>query len=393
MSQDIMNTADKVIAKTYKRFPIVITKGKGCNLWDIEGKKYMDFVSGIAVCNLGHSHPKVSAALSKQADVLLHVSNLYYTEPQIDLAYRLTENSFADRVFFCNSGAEANEAAIKLARKYFKDKGESERYRIVTMEKSFHGRTMATLSATGQDKIKKGFEPLLEGFDHIPFNDIDALRKSIGPSTCAVLLEPIQGEGGVRCPDPDYLKAVRRLCDETGVLLIFDEIQTGMGRTGKFFAYEHFGIEPDIMTLAKALANGLPIGAMLASEEVAEAFGPGAHASTFGGTPIITAASIQVVKVLLEENLIHRCAKMGAYFKERLSGLKSKHESIVDVRGMGLLLGMRLKIEGNAIVNSCMEKGFLINCIQGNILRFIPPLIVEKEEIDALIACLDGILD
>ena len=388
-----MNTADKVIAKTYKRFPIVITKGKGCNLWDIEGKKYMDFVSGIAVCNLGHSHPKVSAALSKQADVLLHVSNLYYTEPQIDLAYRLTENSFADRVFFCNSGAEANEAAIKLARKYFKDKGESERYRIVTMEKSFHGRTMATLSATGQDKIKKGFEPLLEGFDHIPFNDIDALRKSIGPSTCAVLLEPIQGEGGVRCPDPDYLKAVRRLCDETGVLLIFDEIQTGMGRTGKFFAYEHFGIEPDIMTLAKALANGLPIGAMLASEEVAEAFGPGAHASTFGGTPIITAASIQVVKVLLEENLIHHCARMGAYFKERLSGLKSKHESIVDVRGMGLLLGMKLKIEGDTIVNLCMEKGFLINCIQGNILRFIPPLIVEKEEIDALIACLDGILD
>ena len=393
MSQDIMDTADKVITKTYTRFPIVITKGKGCSLWDTEGKKYLDFVSGIAVCNLGHSHPKVSAALSKQADVLLHVSNLYYTEPQIELAYRLTQNSFADRVFFCNSGAEANEAAIKLARKYFKDKGENERYRIVTMEKSFHGRTMATLSATGQDKIRKGFEPLLEGFDYIPFNDIDALRKSIGPSTCAVLLEPIQGEGGVRCPDPDYLKAVRRLCDEKHVLLIFDEIQTGMGRTGKLFAYEHFGIEPDIMTLAKALANGLPIGAMLASEEVAEAFGPGAHASTFGGTPIITAASVQVVKVLLEENLIHHCAKMGEYFKERLSELKTRHESIVDVRGMGLLLGMKLNIEGDAIVNSCMEKGFLINCIQGNILRFIPPLIVEKEEIDALVACLDGILD
>ena len=393
MSQHIMNRADRVIAKTYKRFPIVITKGKGCSLWDTEGKKYMDFVSGIAVCNLGHAHPKVSEALSKQADVLLHVSNLYYTEPQIELAYRLTENSFADRVFFCNSGAEANEAAIKLARKYFKDKGESERYRIVTMEKSFHGRTMATLSATGQDKIKKGFEPLLEGFDYIPFNDIDALRKSIGPSTCAVLLEPIQGEGGVRCPDPDYLKAVRRLCDETDILLIFDEIQTGMGRTGKFFAYEHFGIEPDIMTLAKALANGLPIGAMLAREEVAEAFGPGAHASTFGGTPIITVASVQVLKVLLEENLIHHCAKMGAYFKERLSGLKAKHESIVDVRGMGLLLGMKLKIEGDTIVNSCMEKGFLINCIQGNILRFIPPLIVEKEEIDALVECLDEMLD
>lgn len=392
MSQHLMNTADKVMAKTYKRFPIVITKGKGCNLWDAEGKKYIDFVSGIAVCNLGHAHPRVSEALSKQADILLHVSNLYYTEPQIELASLLTENSFADRVFFCNSGAEANEAAIKLARKYFKDKGESERYRIITMEKSFHGRTMATLSATGQDKIRKGFEPILEGFDYIPFNDIDAMRKSINPSTCAVLLEPIQGEGGVRCPDPDYLKAVRRLCDEKRILLIFDEIQTGMGRTGTFFAYEHFGIEPDIMTLAKALANGLPIGAMLAGEEVAQAFGPGAHASTFGGTPIITAASIQVVKVLLEEKLFHHCEKIGAYFKERLQDLKAKHESIVDVRGMGLLLGMKLKIEGDTIVNSCMEKGFLINCIQGNILRFIPPLIVEKEEIDALVVCLDEVL-
>ena len=392
MSQHLMNAADKVMAKTYKRFPIVITKGKGCNLWDTEGKKYIDFVSGIAVCNLGHAHPRVSEALSKQADILLHVSNLYYTEPQIELASLLTENSFADRVFFCNSGAEANEAAIKLARKYFKDKGEGDRYRIITMEKSFHGRTMATLSATGQDKIRKGFEPILEGFDYIPFNDIDAMRKSINSSTCAVLLEPIQGEGGVRCPDPDYLKAVRRLCDEKRILLIFDEIQTGMGRTGKFFAYEHFGIEPDIMTLAKALANGLPIGAMLAGEEVAQAFGPGAHASTFGGTPIITAASIQVVKVLLEEKLFHHCAKIGAYFKERLQDLKAKHESIVDVRGMGLLLGMKLKIEGDTIVNSCMEKGFLINCIQGNILRFIPPLIVEKEEIDALLVCLDDVL-
>lgn len=392
MSQDLMNTADKVIAKTYKRFPVVITKGSGCSLWDSEGKKYNDFVSGIAVCNLGHAHPKVSEALSKQADILLHVSNLYYTEPQIELASLLIQNSFADRVFFCNSGAEANEAAIKLARKYYKDRGEKERYRIVTMEKSFHGRTMATLSATGQDKIRNGFEPILEGFDYIPFNDIDALRKSIGPSTCAVLMEPIQGEGGVRCPNPDYLKAVRNLCNETNVLLIFDEIQTGMGRTGKLFAYEHFGIEPDIMTLAKALANGLPIGAMLAGEDIAEAFGPGAHASTFGGTPIITAASVQVVKVLLEENIIHHCEEMGAYFKERLLGLKHKHGSIVDVRGMGLLLGMKLDREGDTVVNACMEKGFLINCIQGNILRFIPPLIVEKEEIDALVMCLDEVL-
>lgn len=393
MTQEIIKKADQVIAKTYKRFPIVIAKGKGCNLWDTDGKKYTDFVAGIAVCNLGHAHPGVSKALSMQANILFHVSNLYYTIPQVDLAYWLTENSFADRVFFCNSGAEANEAAIKLARKYFKEKGESGRYRIISMEHSFHGRTMATLSATGQDKIKQGFEPVLEGFDYVPFNDISALRGTIGPSTCAVLIEPIQGEGGVRCPDPEYLKAVRQACDETGLLLIFDEIQTGMGRTGKLFAYEHFGIAPDIMTLAKALANGLPIGAMLAREEVADAFGPGSHASTFGGTPVVTAASLEVVRVLSEENIIDHCKKIGAYFKERLSWLKDRHELIEDVRGMGLLLGMKLKIEGDQIVASCMEKGFLINCIQGNILRFIPPLIIEKQEIDALVACLDEILN
>ncbi len=393
MTQEIIKKADQVIAKTYKRFPIVVAKGKGCTLWDTDGKKYTDFVAGIAVCNLGHAHPGVSKALSKQADTLFHVSNLYYTIPQVELAYRLTENSFADRVFFCNSGAEANEAAIKLARKYFKEKGENGRYRIISMEHSFHGRTMATLSATGQDKIKQGFEPVLEGFDCVPFNDINALRSKIGPSTCAVLIEPIQGEGGVRCPDPGYLEAVRQTCDEAGILLIFDEIQTGIGRTGKFFAYEHFGIEPDIMTLAKALANGLPIGAMLAREEVADAFGPGSHASTFGGTPVVTAASLEVVRVLSEENIIDHCIKIGAYFKERLSWLKNRHELIEDVRGMGLLLGMKLKIEGDQIVASCMEKGFLINCIQGNILRFIPPLTIEKEEIDALVAFLDEVMN
>ncbi|MBW2012513.1 MAG: acetylornithine transaminase [Deltaproteobacteria bacterium] len=393
MTQEIIKKADQVIAKTYKRFPIVVAKGEGCKLWDSDGKKYTDFVAGIAVCNLGHAHPGVSKALFMQANTLFHVSNLYYTIPQVELASRLVENSFADRVFFCNSGAEANEAAIKLARKYFKEKGESGRYRILSMEHSFHGRTMATLSATGQDKIKQGFEPVLEGFDYVPFNEISTLRKKIGPSTCAVLVEPIQGEGGVRCPDPEYLKAVRQTCDETGTLLIFDEIQTGMGRTGKLFAYEHFGIAPDIMTLAKALANGLPIGAMLAREEIADAFGPGSHASTFGGTPVVTAASLEVVRVLLEENIIDHCKKIGTYFKERLEWLKNRHELIEDVRGMGLLLGMKLKIEGDQIVASCMEKGFLINCIQGNILRFIPPLIIEKEEIDALVACLDEILD
>jgi acetylornithine/N-succinyldiaminopimelate aminotransferase len=393
MTQKIIKKADQVIAKTYKRFPIVIAKGKGCTLWDTNGKKYTDFVAGIAVCNLGHAHPQVSKALCMQADTLFHVSNLYYTIPQVDLAYWLTENSFADRVFFCNSGAEANEAAIKLARKYSKEKGETGRYRIISMEQSFHGRTMATLSATGQDKIKQGFEPILEGFDYVPFSDIGALRSTIGPSTCAVLIEPIQGEGGVRCPDPDYLKAVRQVCDDAGILLIFDEIQTGMGRTGRLFAYEHFGITPDIMTLAKALANGLPIGAMLAREEVADAFGPGSHASTFGGTPVITAASLEVVRVLSEENIIDHCKTIGGYFKDRLSWLKDRHEVIEDVRGMGLLLGMKLSMEGDQVVASCMEKGFLINCIQGNILRFIPPLIIEKQEIDALVACLDEILD
>jgi len=393
MTQEIIKKADQVIAKTYKRFPIVIAEGKGCTLWDTDGKKYTDFVAGIAVCNLGHAHPKVSKALCMQADTLFHVSNLYYTIPQVDLAYWLTENSFADRVFFCNSGAEANEAAIKLARKYFKEKGERAKYRIISMEHSFHGRTMATLSATGQDKIKQGFEPVLEGFDYVPFSDIRALRGTIGPSTCAVLIEPIQGEGGVRCPDPDYLKAVRQVCDETGILLIFDEIQTGMGRTGRLFAYEHFGITPDIMTLAKALANGLPIGAMLAREEVADAFGPGSHASTFGGTPVVTAASLEVVRVLSEENIIDHCRTIGGYFKDRLLWLKDRHEVIEDVRGLGLLLGMKLRMEGDQIVASCMEKGFLINCIQGNILRFIPPLIIEKQEIDALVACLDEVMD
>ncbi len=392
MKTNIINMADKVIAKTYNRFPIVITRGKGCTVWDSEGHAYTDFVAGIAVCNLGHAHPGVSKALSDQANILFHVSNLYYTVPQVELASWLVDNSFADRVFFCNSGAEANEAAIKLARKYFNDKGNPQRNRIIAAEKSFHGRTMATLSATGQAGIRHGFNPLLGGFDFVPFNDIDALKNKIKPSTCAVLIEPVQGEGGVRCPDAEYLKDVRRLCDKTGALLIFDEIQTGMGRTGKLFAYEHFGIEPDIMTLAKALANGLPIGAMLAKEHIAAAFGPGSHASTFGGTPVITAASLEVVRTLVRERVIDHCLQIGAYFKERLLWLKHRHDSITDVRGIGLLLGIKLKTDGGPVVKKCMEKGFLINCIQGNILRFIPPLIIKKDEIDPLIICLDEIL-
>ncbi len=392
MATEIMERADKVIANTYKRFPVVLSKGSGCTLYDIEGRRYTDFVAGIAVCNLGHAHPATVGALASQAQTLWHVSNLYYTVPQVELASWLIANSFADRVFFCNSGAEANEAAIKLARKYYKERGENQRFRIITMEQSFHGRTMATLSATGQDKIKKGFDPVLEGFDFVPFNDAAALRSKIRPDTCAVMLEPVQGEGGVRCPDADYLKAVRQICDESGALLIFDEIQTGMGRTGRLFAYEHFSVEPDIMTLAKALANGLPIGAMLAREQVASAFGPGAHASTFGGTPLVTAAALEVCKTLLEGGVIAQGRESAEYFRKQLLRLKDRHEAIVDVRGLGMLLGMRLKFKAESLVTQCMQRGFFINCIQENILRFVPPLIIKKEEIDALIDCLDELL-
>ena len=392
MSAELMKRADQVMAATYQRFPVTFEKGRGCTLWDTEGRSYTDFVAGIAVCNLGHAHPRIGEVVCRQAQTLLHVSNLYYTLPQTELAAWLVEHSFADRVFFGNSGAEANEAAIKLARRYFKERGEKNRFRIVSMERSFHGRTLATLSATGQEKVRKGYDPVLDGFDFVPFNDEKALKAQIGPDTCAVMLEPVQGEGGVCCPDEKYLQTVRTICDETGTLLIFDEIQTGMGRTGELFAYKHFGIEPDIMTLAKALANGLPIGAMLARETIAAAFGPGSHASTFGGTPIVTAAALEVCKILLDEKVIENGKASGMYFKEKLLDLKSRHAIIEDVRGMGLLLGMKLKIDGAPIVKQCMQNGFLINCIQERILRFIPPLIISREEIDQLVECLDGVL-
>jgi acetylornithine aminotransferase len=388
---NLIEKAEQVIATTYKRFPIVLTQGEGCTLFDSKGGTYTDFVAGIAVCNLGHAHPGIAKALADQAGRLVHVSNLYYTEPQIALAGWLVEHSFADRVFFCNSGAEANEAAIKLARKYFKDRGSPERFRIITMEGSFHGRTMATLSATGQAKIHKGFEPLVDGFDFVPFNDLEAVRNAITGETCAVMLEPIQGEGGVQYPDGRYLEELRRLCDQEGLLLIFDEVQTGMGRTGKLFAYEHFGMAPDIMTLAKALANGLPMGAMLAREEVAASFTPGSHASTFGGTPLVAAAALTVVKILVEEGVLEHCERVGAYFKDRLLELQAKYPFIQEVRGKGLLLGLDLARDGVSIVNACMERGFLINCTQDHILRFIPPLVIQQEQIDALVACLDSL--
>jgi len=388
---NIIDRADTFMFKTYRRSPVTLVKGDGCRVWDENGKEYIDFVAGIAVCTLGHSSPIVSKALCEQSKKLVHVSNLFYTQPQTELAQILVENSFADRVFFCNSGAEANEAAIKLARRYSKEKLGPERHVIITMDNSFHGRTMATLSATGQEKIRKGFDPLLDGFRFVPFNDLENLKSAIDGSVCAVMLEPIQGEGGVVVPDPDYLKGVRELCREHAILLILDEVQVGMGRTGRFFAHQHFGVTPDIMTLAKALGNGLPIGAMLAKEELTDSFGPGSHATTFGGTPLITAGALAVVKSLLNDGWIENAREMGDYFKDKLTDLRQKHSIIKDVRGLGLILALGMDREVADIANACMERGFLINCVQERILRFVPPLIIGKEEIDLLISCLDEV--
>jgi acetylornithine aminotransferase len=384
--------ADKYMFQTYGRFPITLVRGEGCRVWDENGKEYLDFVGGIAVCALGHSSPIVTKALEEQSRVLVHVSNLYYTVPQGRLAKLLVENSFADRVFFCNSGAEANEAALKLARRFSSEKYGEKRHMIISMENSFHGRTMATLSATGQEKIKMGYDPLLEGFKFIPFNDLSSLEQAADESVCAVILEPIQGEGGVICPEQGYLEGVRKICDERDLLLIFDEVQAGMGRTGKLFAYENFGVTPHIMTLAKALGNGLPIGAMLSTDMLSSTFSPGSHATTFGGTPLVTAVAEAVLKSLLDDGWIDNCGRTGEYFGVRLEGLKKKHDLIKDVRGFGLIIGMELEREGAPIVNACMEKGFLINCTQERVLRFLPPLIVGTEEIDLLVDALDEII-
>lgn len=386
-----IDLADKYMFNTYKRYPIVLVKGKGCKVWDRDGKEYLDFVAGIAVCALGHSSPVVISALKEQSEKLVHVSNLFYTVPQIELAKFLVEHSFADRVFFCNSGAEANEAAIKLARIYANKRFAGKRNIIISMQGSFHGRTMATLSATGQKKVQIGFDPLLQGFRFVPFNDVDSLDRAMDDSTCAVMLEPIQGEGGVICPDPDYLKEVRKLCDERDVIMILDEVQVGCGRTGMLFAYEHYGIKPDIMTLAKAMANGLPIGAMLATEKFAEFLGPGTHASTFGGTPLVTAVSLAVLRSILEDGWLENSKRMGTYFAQGLKDLQNKYSFINEVRGKGLIVGMELDIPGAEIVNKCMEMGFLINCVQDKVLRFLPPLIIQASEIDQLLNAMDEI--
>ncbi len=393
---DSIKKTENFVFQTYLRQGKAFVKGEGVFLWDEDGKKYTDFLSGIAVCSLGHCHPKITQAINKQASTLVHVSNLFYTMPQADLASKLCEISFADRVFFANSGAEANEAAIKLARRYFQKKGENNRFKIITMEQSFHGRTMATLSATGQDKIKDGFYPLLKGFSHVPFNDFKALKNEIDGTVCAVMLEPVQGEGGIISADPEYLKAVRQLCDKTGTLLIFDEIQCGMGRCGTLFAHDLYNITPDIMTLAKALGNGLPIGAMLATQNAATGFDYGSHATTFGGTPFATAAALEVVNIISDQSFLDQVCAKGQYFKEQLEKLKAKHARVVGIRGKGLLLGLELSLKPDRdaafFVEQLFKKGFIINGIQDKILRFAPPLIIENKEIDRLISAVDSLL-
>lgn len=390
-SEQWIEKSDRYIMKTYGRYPIVPVRGEGCRLWDVDGNEYLDFLGGIAVNNLGHCHPKVVAALQKQAAELIHCSNYYQIPQQIELAELLCNHSFADKAFFCNSGAEANEAAIKLARKYSRDTFGPERYEIITAADSFHGRTMATVSATGQEKVQRFFDPLLHGFKHVPFNDVAALEAAVTPTTCAIMLEPIQGESGINMPSPGYFQAVREICDRHGLLLIFDEVQVGVGRTGKLFAYEHFGVTPDIMTLAKALAGGAPIGAMLAKDKFAAAFVPGTHGSTFGGNPLVCAAAIATIRTILEDGLLSRCEEIGEYLTGELETLGGKYPFVKEVRGVGLMIGMALNIPGADIVKKGHQRGVLLNVTHDTVLRFVPALIVTRQEIDTMIAILDGI--
>jgi len=391
-TEDLRREAERVLMPTYAPSPISIVRGRGSRVYDLEGREYLDFVAGIAVNTLGHAHPDLVAAIQKQAQHLLHASNLYYTEPQVKLAKALVDHSFAKKVFFCNSGAEANEAAIKLVRRYAHQRHGPDRYEIITMLNSFHGRTMATLTATGQEKVQKGFEPLLPGFKYVPLNDLPELEKALSAKTAAVMLELVQGEGGVHVADRTYLKSLRELCRQHDVLLVFDEVQTGMGRTGTLFAYEQLGVHPDIMTLAKGLGGGVPIGACLATDEAAAAFSPGAHASTFGGNPLACAAALAVLRVLLEGRVLEQSRRMGDYLAKGLLDLKDRLHIVKDVRGLGLLQGMELTIEGKPVVDDCLARGLLINCTMERVLRFVPPLIITQHEIDRLLDTLSQIL-
>jgi len=380
---------DKYIMCTYKRVPFCLERAKGCKVWDIDGKMYLDFFPGWAVSGIGHCHPMVSNAVAKQAKKLMHVSNNYYSQLQGLLARKIIEKSFKGKVFFANSGAEANEAAVKLARRYGHDKG---RYQIMTMLKSFHGRTLGMIAATGQDKVKKGFEPIPEGFVHIPFNDIEALKEAITDKTAAVMFEPIQCEGGINIATAEYMKEVRKICDEKDILMILDEVQTGMGRTGEMFCFKNYGVTPDVMTLAKAIGGGVPIGVCVASEKFQDVLTPGTHASTFGGSPLVSAAALAVFEAIKKEKLLQNTKRQGAYLTKKLEALKKKYHFIKEIRSMGLVIGVELSVEGDSIYSKCLEAGLLINCTQGNILRIMPPMNVTKFEIDKAVSILDKVL-
>ena len=389
-NQTIVAQSTAAFIGTYTRFPVAMISGQGCTLTDADGREYLDFLSGIAVCGLGHCHPAVTQAICAQAGRLVHVSNLFHTLPQTELAALLVANSFADKVFFANSGAEANEAAIKLAR----IASPAGRYEVISLSGSFHGRTLATVAATGQSRFHQGFEPLPQGFSHAPFGDLEALARMISPATCAILCEPLQGESGVRPLPAEYLKGLRQLCDEHDLLLIFDEVQVGMGRTGTLFAYEQLGVTPDIMTLAKAIANGLPLGAMLTRDRLAQAFTPGTHASTFGGNPVACAAGVAVMKTMLAPDFLPQVRERGQYLAARLAEIAARHPALArETRGLGLIQGLVLTEQGvllgPAIVNSLFEQGVLANFAGNTALRFIPPLIVTTREIDRMIAALD----
>jgi predicted acetylornithine/succinylornithine family transaminase len=391
-NRDVAKLTDKYVAQTYARYPIALVRGKGARVWDADGKEYLDFLAGIAVNSLGHCHPAVVGAIQRQSRKLLHVSNLYHIQPQSELARELCRASFADRVFFCNSGAEANEAAIKLARRYGAEHLGG-KYEILTAHNSFHGRTLATLTATGQEKVRAGYDPLPAGFRQIPFNDLQAAEDGIDPQkTVGILVEPIQAEGGINVPDDGYLSGLRELCDRRGLLLMLDEVQTGMGRTGKLFGYENFGVEPDIMTLAKALGGGLPFGAMLAREPVAKSFVPGSHASTFGGNPLACSVGLAVMHTLLKGGALKNCVKMSKVFTQGLQKLKERFSFVRAVRGRGLILGLELEIEGAKIVERCMAEGLLLNCTANRVLRFVPPLTITSKEIARGLAILENVL-
>jgi len=390
-TKNIISKYEKFVAPTYTRLPIILTKGEGSRVWDSEGAEYLDFFPGWAVSGLGHCHPMVVSAIKKQAGSMLHVSNNYYNLLQGELAAKIVENSFDSKVFFANSGAEANEAAIKLARRYFQVVKKIDKYEIITMQNSFHGRTLTTITATAQPKYQQGFAPLPGGFKYVPFNDFKALEAAITDKTAAIMFELILGEGGINVADKDYVLKVRKLCNEKDIILIIDEVQTGIGRTGTMFAFSQYGIIPDVMTLAKSLGGGMPIGATVIAKKYSDVLQPGTHASTFGGSPIVCAAALAVFEAIKKENLLLNVKKQGDYIKGLLLGLKDKYKLIKELRGPGLMLGVELNIEGKQIVRDCMAMGLLINCTHDTVLRIMPPLGVTAKEIDKAIKILDEV--